>query len=287
MDIRAVLMGVAFAFFWSSAFTSARIIVAYAPPLSTLAVRFLISGLIAIVIARLLGQTWRLTPAQWWATIIFGVCQNVLYLGLNFFAMQTVEASLAAIIASALPLLVALFGRLFFDEKIRPLGYLGLFAGMLGVVLIMGSRLSVGVDPIGVIMCVVGAVALTFATLMVRSATSGGNLLMIVGLQMLVGAVGLAIVGLPFETLDVEWRWELIAAFAYTTIFPGLIATVIWFKLVERIGSIRASTYHFLNPFMGVAVAAILLSEQLGQLDLIAVAIITGGIFIVQMAKQR
>ncbi|MEM9240962.1 MAG: EamA/RhaT family transporter, partial [Pseudomonadota bacterium] len=33
MDIRAILMGLAFAFMWSSAFTSARVIVAAAPPI--------------------------------------------------------------------------------------------------------------------------------------------------------------------------------------------------------------------------------------------------------------
>ena len=51
MDIRAIAMGLAFAFMWSSAFTSARIIVADAPPISTLALRFVISGLIGIALA--------------------------------------------------------------------------------------------------------------------------------------------------------------------------------------------------------------------------------------------
>jgi drug/metabolite transporter (DMT)-like permease len=103
MDLRAIAMGLAFALMWSSAFTSARIIVTDASPLFSLAVRFLISGLLGVAIALYLGQTWRLTRSQWRATIIFGVCQNALYLGLNFVAMQTVEASLAAIIASTMP----------------------------------------------------------------------------------------------------------------------------------------------------------------------------------------
>ena len=107
MDIRAIAMGLTFALMWSSAFTSARIIVVDASPLFSLAVRFLISGLIGISIALAMGQTWRLTRGQWRATIIFGICQNALYLGLNFVAMQTVEAGLAAIIASSMPLLVA------------------------------------------------------------------------------------------------------------------------------------------------------------------------------------
>ena len=40
MDLRALFMGVAFAAMWSSAFATARIIVAGAPPLHALALRF-------------------------------------------------------------------------------------------------------------------------------------------------------------------------------------------------------------------------------------------------------
>ncbi|KKL79183.1 hypothetical protein LCGC14_2017420, partial [marine sediment metagenome] len=69
MDVRAMLMGLAFAMMWSSAFTSARIIVTSAPPLSALALRFLVSGIIGIGLALILGQSWRLTPGQWRATI--------------------------------------------------------------------------------------------------------------------------------------------------------------------------------------------------------------------------
>ena len=46
MDIKAIFLGLAFAFMWSSAFTSGHIIVSSAPPLTALALRFLISGLI-------------------------------------------------------------------------------------------------------------------------------------------------------------------------------------------------------------------------------------------------
>jgi len=129
MDIRAILAGLAFALIWSSAFTSARIIVADAPPILSLSLRFLISGLIGIALARFLGQTWRLTPGQWRATIVFGLCQNALYLGLNFVAMQTVEASLASIIASTMPLAVGFAGWVIFRERLSALGVLGLHRG--------------------------------------------------------------------------------------------------------------------------------------------------------------
>lgn len=286
MDARAIAMGLAFALMWSSAFTSARIIVQDASPLFSLAVRFLISGLIGVAIARAMGQTWRLTPGQWRATVIFGICQNALYLGLNFVAMQWIEASLAAIIASTMPLLVALTGWALFGERLRPLGYAGLAAGILGVALIMGTRLSAGVDLLGVLLCVIGVLALTTATLALRGATSGGNFMMVVGLQMLVGSAILFVAAPLTEEIFVNPTWPLALAFAYTTIVPGLTATFIWVLLLNRIGAVRAATFHFLNPVFGVAIASVLLGEKLGPLDLLGVAIVTGGILAVQLARQ-
>jgi len=287
MDIRAILMGLVFALMWSSAFTSARMIVADAPPLTALALRYLISGLIGVTVARILGQSWRITGRQWRALALFGICQNALYLGLNFVAMQTIEASLAAIIASTMPLMVAVAGWMFLGEQLRPISVAGLLAGVVGVAIIMGGRLNGGIDLFGVGLCVAGAVALTVATLVVRDASSGGNFLMIVGLQMLVGSAALTIAAVSLETWQVNWTWRLGAAFTYTTLVPGLAATWIWFTLVNRIGAVRAAVFHFLTPFLGVAVAAVLLGEKLGIMDVLGVAIITGGIMAVQRSKQK
>lgn len=286
MDMRAIVMGLTFALMWSSAFTSARIIVQDASPLFSLAVRFLISGLIGVMIARYLGQSWRLTRAQWRATILFGICQNALYLGLNFVAMQTVEASLAAIIASTMPLLVALATWVLMGERLRPMGVAGLIAGIAGVAMIMGTRLGGGTDMYGVLLCGIGVLALTFATLAVRGAISGGNFMMVVGLQMLVGSAVLFVAAPLTEEIFVIPTLRLGLAFAYTTLVPGLAATLIWVLLLNRIGPIRAATFHFLNPVFGVAIAALLLGEKLGPLDILGVLIVTAGILAVQLSRQ-
>ena len=286
MDIRAIGMGLLFALIWSSAFTSARIIVADASPLMISSLRFAIAGTIGVIIARALGQSWHLTPAQWRATIIFGLCQNALYLGLNFTAMTTIEASLASIIASTMPLIVALLGWAVKGEKLSPMGTIGLIVGFGGVLLIMAGRLSNGVDLFGVLLCVIGALALAIATLAVRNASSGGNVIMIVGLQMYVGAITLFFASLVFETWTVNWNPKMLIAFIYTILAPGLFATWIWFALVARIGAVKAATFHFLNPFFGVAIAAMILGEKLGFWDIVGVAVICAGILAVQLSKQ-
>ena len=286
MDIRAIFMGIIFAVIWSSAFSSARIIVAAAPPLITLSIRFFIAGLIGVIIAYGLGQTIKMTRGQWKSTIIFGIFQNTLYLGLNFVGMQTVEASLASIIASSMPLMVAFTGWLIKREQLSLLAATGLCLGFLGVALVMGLRITNGADGYGIVLCILGAVALTVSTLAVAGASEGGNIMMIVGLQMIIGAFFLGLAGILIEEVYISWSLSFVIAFIYTTLVPGLAATFIWFRLVNRIGAIKAATFHFLNPFFGVVIASLVLDEVITALDLTGVVVIAIGILAVQLSKQ-
>lgn len=286
MDYLALLMGLCFSFLWSSAFATGRVIVRDASPLLILALRFLIAGGIAVTLARLRGQSWRLSRPVARSVVIFGLCQNALYLGLNFVALQWVEGSLASVIASSMPLIVAAIGFVQ-GERLSRLGLGGLLAGFAGVALIMAGRITQGADVTGVALCVVGATALAFATRLVKSVSAGGNLLMVVGLQMLVGSGVLALAAMAFETPRLNWTPHLVAALSYQILLPGLTATLLWFALVGRVGAIRASAFHFLNPFFGVAVAAALLGEHVTLTDVLGVLIAMAGILAVQMARGQ
>ncbi len=288
MDFRSILMGVSFSFIWSSAFTSAKIIVTAASPLMVLSLRFLISGLLGIALARMLGQKIQLNKGEWTVVVIIGISQNALYLAFNFIAMQWIEAGLAAIIASLLPLVVAGVCWFFLGEKTGFIGMLGLTVGFGGVLVIMLDKLSGSSASLGMTLCLIGVAALAAATLYVgRMMSSNKNVLMLVGLQMLVGSITLFPFSLIFETWSIEWSTSFLLAFLYTTLVPGLLGTLIWFFLVRRIGPVKAATFHFLNPFFGVLVAAIILSEPLSLRDCIGVTIIMAGILLVQLSRKK
>jgi len=281
-------MGVSFSFIWSSAFTSAKILVTAASPLMVLSLRFFISGLLGIAIARMLGQKIQLNKGEWTVVVIIGISQNAIYLAFNFIAMQWIEASLAAIIASLLPLVVAAVCWIFLGEKTGFKGMLGLIVGFGGVLVIMLDKLSSSNAYLGMTLCLIAVAALAGATLYVgRMMSLNKNVVMIVGLQMLVGSLTLFPFSLIFETWSIEWSTSFVLAFLYTTLVPGLFGTLIWFFLVRRIGPVKAATFHFLNPFFGVLVAAFILSEPLSISDGIGVTIIMAGILLVQLSRKK
>ena len=207
-------------------------------------------------------------------------CKNVHAL------MRTSSGRSLFYISSSRPLPVA-FGGLLISKGIpRPLGIAGLIGGMAGVILIVGTRPTHRVARIGIALCGIGALALTFATLVVKGVSSGGLVMVVVGFQMLIGSLVLWVPALVFETWAVNWSVTFVAAFLYTLFMPGLLATMVWFWLVRRIGATRAATFHFMNPFLGVAIAAVLLGETIGVLDVVGVVVIALAILAVQFSKS-
>ncbi len=288
MDFRSVLMGILFSIIWSSAFTSARILMSNAPPFLVLSLRFLISGMLGIAIARLLGQNFNLSKQEWFAVVIIGFCQNVLYLGLNFVALQWIDASMAVIIASLLPLVVAAISWTFLGEKPSFIGTLGLVVGISGVMIIMIDKIGDQTKFLGVLLCSVALLALAGATLLLGNYfRSNKNLLMIVGLQMFVGCIILLPFTIILEKWLINWSMIFIISFVYQILMPGVLGTLIWFLLVRRIGATKAAAFHFLNPFFGVLIAAAILAEPLSLKDGIAVVIIMVGILAVQLSSRK
>lgn len=277
-----LVMGVSFALIWSSAFSVAKILVAHTPPFSVSALRFLVAAALAIGLATLLGQRLPQGRAAWRSIVLIGLCQNTLYLGLFFTAMTRIPGGLAAIVASAMPLVVGALAPLVVGERIGGIKAAGLVAGFLGVSVVMGFRLAGGIDLLGIALGGLGVLALAIATLTVKRGDFGTGLLMVVGCQMLVGGLGCVPVALLLEDVTAfEINPAVALAFTYQVVAPGIVATLIWFSLVKRVSVAGASTFHFLNPIFGVAFAFVLLGEPVSGWDGVGVALVALGILIV------
>lgn len=283
-----ILMGVVFAILWSSAFSAAKILVAHSPPFAVSSLRFACAALVAGGLALALGQKLPRGWSAWRPIIVLGLCQNTLYLGLFFTAMTRIPAGLAAILASAMPLIVAALAPLIVSERLGAARALGLAVGFAGVLWIMADRVGGGGDLVFVGYAVLGVLALSIATLTVKRGDFGTGLLMVVACQMAVGALGCLPVALLLEDVTAfDPTPEFIAAFVYQVLFPGIVATLIWFALVKRVSAAAASSFHFLNPIFGVGFAWALLGEPLAGRDVIGVGLVAVGILIVNQAGAR
>jgi drug/metabolite transporter (DMT)-like permease len=91
--------------------------------------------------------------------------------------------------------------------------------------------------------------------------------------------IGIALVGLPHtvdQDLDVGWKvWTLLL---FATLGPLVLTTILWFRVIHRIGASRATLVANLQPFVAAIFALVLLSEQISLLQVLGGLLIAGGI---------
>ena len=288
MNLKSLVMGLTFILFWSSAFTSAKILVSNSPPLLILGIRFLVTGTIGILINNIFFGKVKLNNSDWKFIYLFGICQNTLYLGLNFLAMNKIDAYLAVIVASLLPIFVAIISYFLKKDKINFLSIIGIIVGFFGCSTILAPKITVNLNLYGLSLCLIAVIALAMATLIIKDGfSSKEQLLPFVSIQMIVGGLPLLLLSFLFEKWTINFSNSFIIAFIYTCFFPGLIATMIWFNLVKRIGVIMASSFHFLTPPTGVIIAYIVLNERISISDIIGIIFITIALTTIHQAKKK
>ena len=91
--------------------------------------------------------------------------------------------------------------------------------------------------------------------------------------------IGILLVGLPQTTdqdlgvgLDV---WSLLV---FATLGPLVLTTILWFRVIHRIGASRATLVANLQPFVAAIFALVLLSERMTLPQVLGGILIAGGI---------
>jgi drug/metabolite transporter (DMT)-like permease len=69
--------------------------------------------------------------------------------------------------------------------------------------------------------------------------------------------------------------WALLL---FATLGPLVLTTVMWFRVIHRIGASRATLVANLQPFVAAIFALVLLSESISALQVVGGALIAGGI---------
>ena len=76
-------------------------------------------------------------------------------------------------------------------------------------------------------------------------------------------------------------------ALGYSMLFAFVLAYVLWFKAIGRVGAARSSLYANLQPFLGAIFAVLVLSETMSALQIGGGVVIALGILIAGLANRK
>jgi drug/metabolite transporter (DMT)-like permease len=202
--------------------------------------------------------------ARWKALTAFAVFEVVVPFPLIGFGQQYVSSSLAAILISSLPLIIALLAlRVDPEERVSGLRLVGLGVGLAGVVLLLGLDVAGSRDELlGAGAILLATVGYAIGPMIVKRRFSDVDPVGSVTGAMLVAAILLAPPALAAAPSSVPSAGVL-AALAVLGAACTALAFLLYFTLIATVGPSRASVITYVNPAVAVALGVALLGEDI------------------------
>lgn len=277
-----------FCVLWSSAFAGAKLALTSSPPLTLLSMRLLLAGTIMLALAWVVDGRPRMRPRDVAALVFIGILNNAVYLGLNWTALTFTSSAYTAVLTSCLPLVVALFAGPLLGERLTPAKWAGIGLGLVGVVIVLRSRLAGAHESVeGTALIIGGMLALSAGTLGFKYFAPRGGVWSGNAIQCLAGGVALIpLVLLREDVGQVRLTTELVAGLAYLVVAVSIGGYGLWFYLLTRSSATAASSLHFLMPPLGLFFGWLLLGEAVPALDIIGIVPIALGIWLVTRPKS-
>jgi drug/metabolite transporter (DMT)-like permease len=270
---------------WGTTYLAIRVVNETLPPLLAASVRFLIAGALmyAWTVRRGDREGDRPGGVQWKAAAIVG---TLLVLGGNggvVWAERTIPSGLAALLVALVPLWMALLDRVVFHRHLGTRTVVGLVAGFGGAALLVGGEAAGNVDLVGMLFVVIASLCWSIGSLYSRKAPLPARPFVGVAMEMLVGGLALAVVGIAVGELGqidtARFSRASLVGLLYLIVFGSWIgfSAYLWLLRVARTSLV--STYAYVNPVVAVLLGWLFLGEMVTARTLVA-----GGIIVVAVA---
>ena len=274
---------------WSFNFT----VVKYAltngwQPLSYSSVRFALGA--ALFSAITFGREGTLRVERADVRLMVGAAALGIWLNqLSFtYSVKLTTAATAALMFGTMPIFVALTAQAFGLERLHLRHWLATTISFSGVALVaLGSTGGLSGDLGGILLGVGAAVTWAVYSVAIAPLMQLYSPYRISAFTLIVGSVPLVLSALG-QLASQDWdslgalAW---AAFVYSLLVSLVFTNITWFTAIDRVGAARASLYVNLQPFLGAFFALVILSEEMGALQVAGGLVIGAGIVLARNAR--
>lgn len=263
---------------WSSTYLAIRIAVHEIAPLLMNGSRFVIAGLIMMIVSIFTGQ--KLPGIKKWLNA--SLVGTLMFLGGTGFvamAVVTVSSSLAAIAITTVSLWACLITG-FFGKWPNKFEWAGLSIGLIGIVLLNLEK-DMQASSFGAIMLVLAPVTWALGSVLSRKLAVPKGF-MGYGIEMLAGGIANIAAGLLLgERLGAAPSNAAWLSVLYLIIFGSIIGFTAYMYLFENTRPALATSYSYVNPIGAVLIGVLLAGETINREGIGAlIAVVIGVIFV-------
>lgn len=264
-------------------FTAIQAALPFMAPLRMAGLRALVGGLVLWGVMVALRRPAFPNRRAWPWVVALGLTATTIGFGAMFLSAAHTDAGIASVLANTQPLIVPVLAAIFIGDRMTRGKWAAMLLGMTGVVLIAtpNSDGSDAVQIVGSALALTAAVGLAAASVIVKLAGTGIDLLPLTTWALMVGAVPLLLASKLFEMdQPTLWNGTLVAVLLFLALLGTALANAAWYGLVrqDRHDVSRLTMYLFLVPIFGLAFAVLGSGESVGPVKALGVGLIVLGL---------
>lgn len=277
-----------FVIVWGSGYLATKLGLQYAAPFTFLTMRFAFGVLCMLVLTVLLRPRWPASRREFLHIVVAGVLMHVGNLGGSHYAQYLgMSAGITALILAIQPLLTALIGSVFANERLLQRQWAGIGIGLVGVGLVVWHKIDVSASSSGSIVAVgIALLSITLGTLYQRRYCSRVDLRSAGLIQFTVATVLFAPLAWGFEGFVVNWNWRLFAAIAFLVVFASILAVNALHTLMRHGAATRVTSLLYLTPIVAVLLEWALFGVVPTAVSVVGIAITCAGVALVTARRK-
>lgn len=276
---------------WGSAFALTKSALMQATPDAVVIGRLLIGAALLLLIWFMFSRQLPRGRRLWVFFALIALFGNAAPFTLITWGQQTIDSGMAGILMAVMPLFTLVLARLAIPgERLTASRIIGFCIGLVGVAMLLGP--GVTADAVGPVLpamlaVLAGALCYSVSAVLTRlrprsDVTSSATATALLGACMMLVVVRPA----PADIAVTTATPDMLLAIAALGLFSTGLATLLYFRLLERTGPVFVSQLNFLIPVWAVAVGVVLFDEQLAASDYVAMLVILGGILVAQVGER-
>lgn len=210
---------------------------------------------------------------------LIGICLNQLTF---VYAIKLTTATTVALLFGTLPVMTGIFARLLGIERLNSRFWMAAALAFGGAALVaLGSGTGVSAQLWGDLLGFAASATWAWYTVSVSPLLHRYSTVRVSAVAFTIGTIPLLFVGLPqLARQDYHQPATIWLLLAFAIVGPLVIANLLWFGGISRVGPARASVFANLQPFLAAVFSLLILSEPLTRLQVVGGIAIACGILI-------
>jgi drug/metabolite transporter (DMT)-like permease len=285
---------------WGTTFLAIKKGVEVFPPALFGGSRVATAGALLLGYLAVRGHSLRLARREFLWTALVSLLFFVGGNGLLTLGEKFVDSGAASALGATTPLWLALIEMLWpWGDRLNLRGWFGLWAGLGGVLLLLGPRLqepATLLHDAGPLLVLGSSILWSLGSFILRYRSIRGSYLAVAGYQMLLGGSSLFLLGLLLgETEQVTracFTPTAVYSFFHLLVVSSLVGFVAYTWLLRHVSAVLVGTHAYVNPMVAIVLGWLLNGETITGWIVSGMIIILAGVALVrdggvQRSKER